>query len=232
MNIDGLNSQLGQFNSMGTGNNVLGKDDFMTLLIEQLKNQDPLNPMEGSEFAAQLAQFSSLEQLSNMNETLQSSINANYQLTQSINNTMSAGLIGKQIKIETNNISYEGQESIDIGYSLAGNAANGSIKIYNDQGLLIKTIDSLDFSKGDHKVSWDFTDNNGDKVGNGNYTFEFTAMTSSDQAIDTKAYLTGIIDSIRFTENGTMLVLDNIEYQLSDVIEIINPETEDGDNNG
>ena len=82
------------------GKSELGKDDFLKLMIEQMKNQDPLSPMEGTEFTAQLAQFSSLEQLSNMSDSLEQSINANYQLTQAVNNTMTAALIGKEVKLE------------------------------------------------------------------------------------------------------------------------------------
>ncbi|MDP3830447.1 MAG: flagellar hook capping FlgD N-terminal domain-containing protein, partial [Ignavibacteriaceae bacterium] len=92
------------------GKASLGKDDFMKLMLTQLKHQDPLNPMEGSEFAAQLAQFSSLEQLSNLNELTAQSIDANYYLTQSINNTMTATLIGKDVKLSGNVLNVKGDE--------------------------------------------------------------------------------------------------------------------------
>jgi flagellar basal-body rod modification protein FlgD len=73
--------------------NAIGKDDFFKMLIAQLKNQDPLNPADGTAFAAQLAQFSSLEQLTNLNTTLTSQ-NQNYA---NLLNVQSVNLIGKEV---------------------------------------------------------------------------------------------------------------------------------------
>ncbi|HLA27738.1 MAG TPA: flagellar hook capping FlgD N-terminal domain-containing protein [Syntrophales bacterium] len=72
---------------------LIGKDDFFKMLIAQLKNQDPMNPAQGSEFAAQLAQFSSLEQLSNLNTALAAQ-NSNYIM---LANAQSVNLIGKEV---------------------------------------------------------------------------------------------------------------------------------------
>lgn len=204
------------------GKSVLGKDDFMKLMLMQLKNQDPLEPMDGTEFAAQLAQFSSLEQLTNMNTSLETSINANYQLTQSINNTLTAALIGKEVKIEGSNLTYKGQESISLGYTLPSNAENVTIKVYDKYGNIVKTINNLPNLSGDHKLSWDFTDNNGEKVPIGEYTFEVDARNSENQNINVTMYRIGPIDSIKFTEEGTKLIVNGVEYSLSDILEILN----------
>lgn len=123
--------------------NALGKDDFLKMLIAQLKNQDPLNPLEGTEFAAQLAEFSSLEQLSNLNSYTKQSIDSNYLLTQSINNTLVATLIGKEVKIESAEINVNGQEKITLGYELATPASSVTIKIMDENGRVVKNIDSL-----------------------------------------------------------------------------------------
>jgi len=77
---------VGQTTQTAANKSVLGKDDFLKMLVQQLRYQDPLNPMKGDEFATQLAQFSSVEQLNNINTSLTDSLNANYMLTQAINN--------------------------------------------------------------------------------------------------------------------------------------------------
>ncbi len=202
---------------------VLGKDDFLKMMLAQLKNQDPLNPMDGTEYASQLAQFSSLEQLSNMNSALNTSINANYQLTQSINNTMTAALIGKEVKLDGDSLTYKGQSNITIGYELPSQAGSVTIKISDKYGNVVKTIESNQLETGDHKLSWDFTDNNGNKVPEGDYTFSVDAKSLNGNSITVQKFKYGKIDSIRFTEKGAQLVVNGVEYSISDILEIINP---------
>ena len=208
-------------------NSVMGKDDFLKLMITQLKYQDPLSPLENEEFAAQLAQFSSLEQLSNLNENVLQSLDANYILTQSINNTMSAGLISKEVKLGGNVIKYGGGESIDLGYQFPSQASTASIKIYNEAGQVVRTIEDIDLDKGDHKVSWDFTDNDGNKLTHGTYTFEVEATNSiGGEDMTAGLYTFGNIEGVRFTETGTRILINGSEYLLSDILEIrdkINP---------
>ncbi len=222
--------------SKGTINSksIMGKDDFLKLMITQLKYQDPLSPLDGSEFAAQLAQFSSLEQLHNLNESVKQSVDANYLLIQSVNNTMTANLIGKETKISLSTINYHGQDSITFGYTLPGNAKDVTIKIYDENNNLVKTINPKDLSKGDHKLSWDFTDNNGEKVKNGNYRIEISAKGLNGEDMKASGFLIGVISGIKFTQNGTKLIIDGSEYDVSDVLEIIQPQQqgEEDDGNG
>jgi len=210
------------------GKSVLGKDDFMKMLLSQLKNQDPLSPLDGTEFASQLAQFTSLEQLTNMNTSLNTSIEANYLLAQSVNNTMMASLIGKEVKLIGNTVNYSGQENAAMGYKLPAEAHSVTINIYDSNQKLVKTI-SGEKEVGEHKVSWDFTDNDGNKLSEGVYSFEISAKASNGNEITTEFYKWGFIDSVRYTEEGTKLVSGNEEYMLSDVFEILN-STKGGDN--
>ena len=208
--------------SQGASKSVLGKDDFMRLMIEQLKNQDPLNPTDSSEYSAQLAQFSSLEQLTNINDAINQSIDANNLLTQTINNTLAATLIGKSIKVDGGDFSYSGQENITLGYNLPSEASSVEINIYDSNGNIVKTITDASKEFGEHKLSWDFTDNNGNKVVNGEYKFEVVAKDTSGQELTVEIFKSGIIDSIKYTSSGTKFVVDDNEYYLSNVTEILN----------
>ncbi len=217
-------------NGEARGKSTLGKDDFLKLMLTQLKYQDPLSPLEGTEFAAQLAQFSSLEQLTNLNESVNSSIESNFYLTQSINNTMVATLIGKDVKVAGNSIENSGQENVQLGFNLPKNASKVTIKIYNKAGIEIRTIENLPSSAGEHKFNWDFTDNEGNRLPEGTYRFEVEALDSEGKNIQVNRYLFGRISGVRFTESGTMLLVNDTEYFLSDILEIINPG--EGGNDG
>ena len=96
--VNGVNANTNSTQFATKSKSDLDKDAFLKLMIAQLQNQDPLEPLDGTDYSAQLAQFSSLEQMQNINDTLNMSLDANYLLTQSITNTMTAGLIGKGSK--------------------------------------------------------------------------------------------------------------------------------------
>ena len=224
--IGGIDSQFNTYTPAAKGGDTMDKDAFLSLMIAQLQNQDPMNPMDGTEYAAQLAQFTSLEQLTNLNTSMNKSIDANYYLTQSINNTLTATLIGNDVKLASPSLQNVGQDSVSIGYKLPSDSSNVKISIYNESGALIRTIEQENISGGDHKLSWDFFDNNGTKVPKGKYTFKVTATDNKGDDLVVSTYGVGTIDAVRFSENGTTLVVDGVEYNLSDIMEILNNSSE------
>jgi flagellar basal-body rod modification protein FlgD len=220
--VDPITSTSTTSTQQTTGKSSLGKDDFMKLMISQLQNQDPLNPMDGTAFSAQLAQFSSLEQLTNLNTYMKQSIDANATLTQSINNTLITGLIGKGVKLSGGDIKVNGQDSITLGYNLPTEAKTAQINIYNESGALVKTLNGISTTAGDNKLSWDLTDNNGNKLPKGNYKFEVDAVNLSGDNMTLDIYKVGTIDGVRFTDQGTVLLVGGAEYSLADIAEVLN----------
>ncbi len=198
----------------------LDKDAFLSLLVAQMQNQDPLEPMDNTEYISQLAQFSSLEQMNNMNDLISQSIDANYLLAQSINNTMAANYIGKEVKLSGDEIKVDGQESYDLGYNLPSTAKTVTIKIYDGDGNLVRTIEDAPTGEGDNKVQWDMKNSNGNTVTDGNYTYEVTAKSTSGDEISATQFLVGTVSSVKYTEDGTKFVMNGVEYDLSAVIEI------------
>lgn len=201
---------------------VMGKDDFLKMLITQLKYQDPLNPLEGTEFSAQLAQFSQLEQLANLNSYVKQSVDANYLLTQSINNTMTAALIGKEAKISSNEITYKDQSSIKLGYETPANARSVTLEIYNEKGVVVRTVTLPAGIDSNKFFEWDFTDNNGTKLSPGKYNFAVKYKNDAGIEGEGETFLYGIIDGIKFSQEGAMVKIAGGLYYLYQIYEINN----------
>ena len=135
--------------------NVMGKDDFLNLLITQLQNQDPLNPTDSTEFTAQLAQFTSLEQLGNVNENLME-LN---RFQASINNSQAVTLIGKAITATGNSVQLTGDGPVQCDFSLENDAAVVVANIYDSRGKFVADFESPNLSAGQHSLFWDGKDN-------------------------------------------------------------------------
>jgi flagellar basal-body rod modification protein FlgD len=201
---------------------ILGKDDFLKLLITQLRYQDPLEPMKGTEFAAQLAQFSSVEQLANINTNLTQTLATNQLMTQSIGNSLAATMIGKDVKASANEFRFTGTGDVQLGYTLPVSAAEVSVRVYDSTGTLVRTITNAPTVKGDSTVVWDGMNDNGQLVAEGKYTFKVEALDASKAALTALPFVYGTISAVRFTAEGTMFVVDGVEIPISQILELLN----------
>jgi flagellar basal-body rod modification protein FlgD len=201
---------------------ILGKDDFLKLLITQLRYQDPLEPMKGTEFAAQLAQFSSVEQLANINTNLTETLATNQLMTQSIGNSLAATMIGKGVKASADEFRFTGSGDVRLGYTLPVSAAEVTVRVYDSTGALVRTITNAGTDKGDSTVVWDGTNDSGQTMAEGKYTFKVDALDSSKAALTATPFLYGTISAVRFTSAGTMFVVDGVEIPVSQILELLN----------
>ena len=199
---------------------VLGKDDFLHLLVTQLQNQDPLNPTDHTEFTAQLAQFSSLEQLNNVNDNLEEL--QNYQA--STNNSQAVSLLGKEITTNGNFLQLVEGESIDCDFSLAGDAAKVVVSIYDSTGKFVKEIIEKNRPAGRQTLGWDGTNKDGHTVKDGNYTFEIQAVDANEQKVKVTTFFTGTIDKVTFENNTPFLISGDQKIALGDVIQVAAPD--------
>lgn len=204
----------------GTNNAALGKEDFLRILVTQLRNQDPINPVNSENFATQLAQFSSLEQLQNINDSLGQSIESDLLLNQAINNTMATTLIGQTVRAAGNTVSVSGGKGADINFSLGAAAKKVTIEIRDASGSIVKTVELEQKVAGDHKFEWDGKDASGNQVAEGKYQFSVQAEDVEGNAVATQEFIVGEITGIRYQDGGAILVLGNLNVSLGSVIEI------------
>jgi flagellar basal-body rod modification protein FlgD len=201
---------------------LLGKDDFLKLMLTQLRYQDPLNPMEGTEFATQLAQFSSVEQLSNINTNITQSIDATQILSQAIGNALSATLIGKEVKASGEQFAYSGTGDVRLGYSLSGVADKVAVRVVDSYGATVRTLSSGGGLKGDNEVLWDGKNDQGGSVAAGQYKLVVKASDADGNAVTTTPFVFGHVTSVRFKATGTVFVVDGMEIPISKILEVLN----------
>ncbi|CAG37392.1 flagellar hook assembly protein FlgD [Desulfotalea psychrophila] len=158
-------------------NSTMGKQEFLTLLVAQLQNQDPLNPDEGTEFTAQLAQFSSLEQLMSINKGMGNMITS----TSNSDNIALLNTIGKEVLYYGDEIDFQG-DPVEFGYMLAENATSVKIELRLN-GETVHSIDSTELSKGDHTFTWDGMTEDGNPAAHGAYKIVVAAQGAKNAII-------------------------------------------------
>ncbi|MFT4604014.1 MAG: flagellar basal-body rod modification protein FlgD [Rhodothermales bacterium] len=196
---------------------VMGRDEFLRLLVTQLGNQDPLNPLEGQEFAAQLAQFTSVEQLINIDETLSQQSQMNALLAQSMNNGVAAGLIGQTIEAPGNQLNWDGENASSGQFSLEGNSVSAKIEIRDSSGFLIRTVDYGALGKGDQDFTWDGKDDAGNSVAEGVYTTSVVAKDSNGADVASNSTIRGAVSRVTFSPEGVFLWIGQLSVSMSSV---------------
>ena len=158
------------------GSDQLDKDAFMRLLLTQMKNQDPTTPLKSHEMAAQLAQFSSLEQLQNINTGIEGLTEkqapaANFDALSMIGKTVS----GDSSRLHKSNL----EQPLDIRFTLAADANDADIKIKDSNGNIVREMKAFELDKGPNEITWDGKLESGAQARQGDYSVEITAKASN-----------------------------------------------------
>ena len=203
-----------------TGSKELGQDAFLQLLVTQLRNQDPLNPMDSAQFTAQLAQFASVEQLTKANTSLGNLLVAQVSNT----NLQATSLVGKTIKAAGNSVNVKDGISSPISYTLAQDAASVVLRITDANGAPVKTITTGSQAAGDQHVVWDGTNDQGQKVPDGTYTVQAVATGSKGESVGATLYQTGIMTGVKYVGGVAYLLLGDQKVQMGQILQVYGSE--------
>lgn len=196
----------------------MDQNDFLKILVAQLNHQDPLDPMDDKDMTGQLAQFSSLEQLTNIKTGIQALVDAQNQGSM----LNAVGFIGKSIKADGFNLSKSGTSTSTVFYSLGESVANMQVNIYASDGTLVRT-DVLGSSQaGEFQYTWDGKNTDGVDMADGTYGVAIVAEDSTGAPVLVQSKISGEVSGI-VTQNGvTMLQLkDGRIVDISTISEVV-----------
>lgn len=191
----------------------LSADDFLKLLLVELKNQDPTKPMDSSTMLAQFSSLTQVQQAQRANDYLQSLL----QSTTATSNVQAVGYIGKQISFAGDKIFVAGGTAGTSKFTLASDAGKISVSIYNAAGTAVKTSELGSMPAGTYSFNWDGTDNSGAKVADGTYSISFSAKDSAGKSISVTTEGIANVAGVVFKNGVAYLVTDAGEIPLSSV---------------
>lgn len=204
--------------SRKVGNSQLDKDAFLKLMLAQMKNQDPTKPMESHEMAAQLAQFTSLEQLNNINSTLEGMKQSQAPAVgyQALN------FIGKRVAGDSSKISRAaGDTKHDVSFQLLGDATKVKLTVKDAEGKPVKTLEFGNLKKGENSAQWNGVSGDGTAARPGEYRVTIEATGPTGQKVYAKTEFDGKITGVNYTSQGPVLLVGTQTVKLQDVKKII-----------
>jgi flagellar basal-body rod modification protein FlgD len=202
--------------SAATGSTTLGKDEFLKLLTAQLQQQDPTQPMDSTAFVAQLAQFSSLEQMNNVNDTLTKMLTSQGTALQ----TTAADMVGKTAIFNTDQVSLTQGQPAMITTNLSQAAANVNLVIQDGGGNNVRVAALGAMQSGINRIQWDGLDDSGTQLPTGNYTAQILATDINGKSIALTQNGSARITGITFDNGTPKFLAGGSTLQLSDISEL------------
>lgn len=202
------------------GKSELGKDAFMSLLLTQMKNQDPTNPLKSHEMAAQLAQFTSLEKLNNINEGIDNLRKDNAPS----HNFQALALIGKTVTMDNSKITRTDEaETHDLRFNLPQDAQKVTLDIKDANGNVIRKMEIKNLKAGPNALTWNGKTEEGATAPKGDFTLNVEAVNSAGKKLAVQTKADGIITGVNFTAQGAQLLMGKQVITMADVKSITDP---------
>jgi flagellar basal-body rod modification protein FlgD len=191
------------------------QDRFLKLLTTQLKNQDPLNPMDNAQMTSQLAQISTVDGIERLNATLQKmmSSSADGDAMQAV------AMVGHNVMVNGNNMQLTDAGAVS-GVELDDYADTVTVRVIDSSGLPIRTLQLGDLEGGLHNFTWDGNTDNGAKAANGQYRISVEA-TRAGEKVTARGLELGTVVGVTRSASGTSIDLGRLgQMAVADIKQI------------
>ncbi|MCO8163433.1 flagellar hook assembly protein FlgD [Pseudomonas sp. 21LCFQ010] len=186
-----------------TGTSALGKDAFLQLLVTQMKNQNPLDPQDNTQFVSQLAQFSSLESMQNLTSSVDA-IATTYKSSQAL---QASSLVGRSVIVDAGSTYVEAGKGLTGSLVLPASSTSTTVSVYDAEKNLIDTVDVGAKSAGTQSFAWDGLKDDGTAFPSGTYTFSANASINGEGTALT-TYLPATVSSVKMSTAGGDMTLN------------------------
>lgn len=203
--------------AVGGPGGKLGKDEFLRLLVTQMQNQDPMNPMDGQQFAAQLAQFSSLEALIGIGEQLSLQAEMAQLALTGINAQNAMGTLGRQVTAQGDDVRIPGSGEASVTFDVGTGGGNAVVRVYDEKGREVGSRELGEVAAGRQTVE---LGDAADRLPAGNYTYRVEVTDAAGATVPVQTYTVGTIDGVRYGQEGPVLLSDGIEIPLQYVVAV------------
>ncbi len=209
-------------NLTGAIGQTMGKEDFLNLLVTQLRYQDPMSPEDPKDFVAQLAQFSSLEQQMNTNQTLENLTEVFQAMTNSQNMAQGVSLLGKTVSGSGNQITVAGGKATTATFQLPTDAQALIVGVFDADGEQVRILNMGTQAAGTVTISWDGKDDQGKQAADGLYSYQVAAQDKNGQAIAVDNYFSGKVEEVYQDSEGVWVKVDGRQVLLDNIVSVVN----------
>lgn len=194
----------------------MGRDDFMKLLVTQMQNQDPLDPMDAREMVSQLSELASVDELRGINHRM-----AVLEIgVAGMANTQTAGLVGKTVTADGAGVMLPETGPTTGVYELEGRASEVSIVVRDAAGRTVRTIEAGEGFPGGHTFEWDGLDDTGERMPAGRYSIEVSAKDAAGNPVAAETKVTGLVTGVSYENGYPELIIGEARVLLGDVTSI------------
>ncbi len=193
----------------------LGKEEFLSLLVTQLRYQDPLNPTDPTQFTSQLAEFSALEQLTNINSAMDLQSQNSAFLTLAMNTNLAASLVGRSVLAIGEHVYVPDSGDATIVVDVAGIGGSGTLRLFDENGVQVGSQEMGGIGGGRQRIPLDDFG-----LSEGIYRYELGIVGADGAQVHVTSYAGGVVDGVQFENMGLMLRVGDLLIPLNQLVEV------------